>query len=178
MCPPWCSVRTGVLTLVISVIGASLVVLAMRAFDARHWRQVTPLIAEVAPDLYGQDFDGKMFDLGTARGRWVIVNFLAPWCLDCEIEQPELERLARRHQRANDLQIISVVVESEPGDAIAFYHRHQITWPYLLDPTGETSVAYGRLSVPESFLIAPDGTVAARLTGGVEADQIDRLIAG
>jgi cytochrome c biogenesis protein CcmG/thiol:disulfide interchange protein DsbE len=47
----------------------------------------------------------------------------------------------------------------------------------LEDPEGQMSVDFGVARVPESFLIAPDGTVVTRLVGGVRAADLERLLA-
>ena len=48
--------------------------------------------------------------------------------------------------------------------------------PVVVDPDGAVSVAYGVARVPESFLVAPDGTVVQRLVGGVTERQLDDLL--
>jgi cytochrome c biogenesis protein CcmG/thiol:disulfide interchange protein DsbE len=45
------------------------------------------------------------------------------------------------------------------------------------DPQGRIAVSYGVAGVPESYLVAPDGTVVTKLTGGVTADGLDQLLA-
>src|SRR3546814_2521621 len=49
-------------------------------------------------------------------------------------------------------------------------------FPVVIDPEGAIGVAYGVARVPESFLVAPDGTVVQRLVGGVTREQLDDLL--
>jgi cytochrome c biogenesis protein CcmG/thiol:disulfide interchange protein DsbE len=46
----------------------------------------------------------------------------------------------------------------------------------VLDPKGSTAVSLGVTGVPESFLISPDGTIAAKIVGGLRYDQLEDLL--
>lgn len=51
------------------------------------------------------------------------------------------------------------------------------SWPMVKDPDGKISLDFGVARVPESFLVAPDGTVVGKLIGGVRDDQLEQLFA-
>jgi cytochrome c biogenesis protein CcmG/thiol:disulfide interchange protein DsbE len=137
----------------------------------------SPIVGTVAPEVTGVDLTGRPFDIDAARGRWVVVNFFATWCVPCIREHPELVEFSARHAAAGDAAVVSVVVETPEREARAFFEDNGGDWPVVIDPEGRTSLDYGMVKVPETFVVAPDGTVVTRLIGGVTADQLDAVIA-
>jgi cytochrome c biogenesis protein CcmG/thiol:disulfide interchange protein DsbE len=161
---------------VLVVMLAFIVVLA--ASDPSSGReQASPLIGRQAPPIVGETIDFEDYDLGEQRGRFVLVNFFATWCIPCIREHPELVNFARRHEAAGDASVVSVVYDDRPADARAFFDENGGDWPVVTDPDGRISVSYGVSGVPESYLVAPDGRVVTKLVGGVTAAGLDLALA-
>ncbi len=166
--------------LVASVVVAVLLALfvAVLATRAPSTERVTksPLIGHLAPTVQGTTLDGGTFDLADQRGRWVVVNFFATWCIPCIEEHPELDAFHEAHREAGDASVVSVLFDDEAADARQVFAERGGDWPVVIDPEGAISVAYGVARVPESFLVAPDGTVVQRLVGGVTRAGLDDLL--
>jgi len=162
------------------VAGAVLVVLAgfvaalATGGDEREVR--SSLIGAPAPDIAGDTIDGGSYALGDQRGQYVVVNFFATWCVPCIREHPELVEFEERHRAEGDASVVSVVFDSRPEQVREFFEREGGEWPVVLDPDGRTALQYGVAGVPESYLLAPDGTVLVKIEGGVTADDLDRLL--
>lgn len=137
----------------------------------------SPLIGHLAPAVDGVTLDGGTFSLADQRGRWVVVNFFATWCIPCIEEHPELAAFDEAHAAAGDATVVSVLFDDEPEDARAVFEERGGDWPVVIDNEGAVAVAYGVARVPESFLVAPDGTVVQRLVGGVTAAGLDDTLA-
>jgi len=136
----------------------------------------SPLIGKLAPTIEGSTLDGQRFELASLRGRWVVVNFFATWCTPCLEEHPELAAFERSHAAVGDAAVVSVLFDDEPDRARAVFEQRGGSWPVVIDEDGGVSVSYGVARVPESFLVAPDGTVVRRLVGGVTAAGLDELL--
>jgi cytochrome c biogenesis protein CcmG, thiol:disulfide interchange protein DsbE len=161
---------------VAAVVVLGLVVL-MATRPAGSERQTSSaLVGQLAPAIHGTTLDGGTVDIDRYRGRWVLVNFFATWCIPCIEEHPELVEFHERHAPVGDAAVISVVIETPEDEARRFFAVNGGDWPVVLDPEGRTSLAYGMVRVPETFLVAPDGTVVRRLIGGVTAADLDRLL--
>jgi cytochrome c biogenesis protein CcmG, thiol:disulfide interchange protein DsbE len=161
---------------VAAVVVLGLVVL-MATRPAGSERQTTSaLVGQLAPAIHGTTLDGGSVDIDRYRGRWVLVNFFATWCTPCIEEHPELVDFHERHAAVGDATVISVVIETPEDEARRFFAVNGGDWPVVLDPEGRTSLGYGMVRVPETFLVAPDGTVVRRLIGGVTAADLDRLL--
>lgn len=134
------------------------------------------LIGFPAPAIAGETIDGETFDLSDRRGEYVVVNFFATWCVPCIREHPELVEFEERHRAEGDASVVSVVFDSRPAQVREFFDENGGDWPVVLDPDGRTALQYGVAGVPESYLLAPDGTVLIKIEGGVTADDLDRLL--
>jgi len=155
---------------------AFVVVLATRDPSTERSTQ-SPLLGRVAPTIVGPTLDGGEYALSDHRGRWVVVNFFATWCTPCIVEHPELMDFQERHAELGDATVVSVLFDDRPDTAQAFFEREGGDWPVVIDDDGAASVAYGVARVPESFVVAPDGTVVQRLVGGITAEQLDGVLA-
>lgn len=136
----------------------------------------SPLVGRPAPLIDAVALDGEQFRLDDHRGRWVVVNYFATWCVPCRVEHPELVKFDQRHRVTGDARVVSVVFDDEAGDVTRFFEREGGDWPVIIDD-GRIALAYGVAGIPESYLVDPDGFIVAKLVGGVEADGLDALIA-
>jgi len=165
-----------VVAAVVGVVVAVLIgVLATRPASVERVTQ-SPLLGKLSPAVTGETLTGESFDLAEQRGRWVVVNFFATWCTPCLAEHPELAAFEASHASTGDASIVSVLFDDKPANARVVFEERGGTWPVVIDPDGAISVSFGVARVPESFLVAPDGTVVQRLVGGVTAAQLDALL--
>jgi cytochrome c biogenesis protein CcmG/thiol:disulfide interchange protein DsbE len=117
----------------------------------------------VLPRLDG-DGTGSVADF---RGRWVLVNVWASWCVPCREESPALERFHREH-RGRGFTVLGVDSNDLTGDALSFVRRYEISYPQLHDGDGDFSQDdLGTTGVPESFLVDPDGKLVLHRLGPV-----------
>jgi cytochrome c biogenesis protein CcmG/thiol:disulfide interchange protein DsbE len=156
-----------------AVVVALLVLLGTRNLSAPQVK--SPLLGKPVPAVAGTTTAGTKFDIGDHRGKWVLVNFFASWCKECEVEHPQLEKFANEHP--SDTQLVSVAFDDAPKAAKAFFEKQGGSWPVLVGDTGGIAISFGVTAVPETYLVAPDGTVAAKWIAPVTAEQVDNAIA-
>jgi len=118
---------------------------------------------------------GARIALEDLKGRPVIVDFWASWCGPCAVQAPILERLANRY-RERGLVVVGVNVDDPPGVAASYARRKGLSYPIVLDPTGETQAAYGVNQLPSVVVLDREGRVAAFLTGVVDEGSLDELV--
>lgn len=135
------------------------------------------LVGRPVPAVTGPTLDGATYDIDRARGRWVVVNFFATWCVPCQVEHPELVAFERAHAGRGDAEVVSVAFQDSPEDLRAFFDRNGGDWPVIVGDTGRLAIAFGVTGVPESYVVAPDGRVVAKFEG-VTADGLEQVIAG
>ena len=153
------------------VIGALVVVLS-RADPATTRKADSPLLGKLAPDLADH-----RYDLVSSAGQWVLVNFFATWCTPCIAEHDDLLRFSNAHALAGDAAVVSVVFSDDPDNVEAFFEENGGDWPIVLDGDGRIATDWGVARVPESYLVAPDGEVRAKIVGGIEYERLEALLA-
>jgi cytochrome c biogenesis protein CcmG, thiol:disulfide interchange protein DsbE len=105
----------------------------------------------------------------------VVVNFWASWCLACRDEHPDLLAAWDRY-RERGVVIVGVDFEDTEAAALAYAKEMGGDWPLVTDPGSRTAIAYGVFGVPETFVIAPDGTITAKKVGAVTYAWLTRQI--
>ena len=159
--------RLLVLLVAVSVLGLLLVA---RLEGQQPTRSV--LVGKPAPALVGTTLDGAGFDLTDWRGRVVLVNVWASWCVPCQQEQPLLVS-TYRELAPRGLQIVGIDVRDEPATARAFQQRYgRAPWPSVDDPDGRRAVDWGTFALPETYLVDGSGTVVAKAVGELDAAWI------
>ncbi len=120
------------------------------------------------PTLVG-DGSGQIADY---RGKWVLVNLWASWCVPCREESPTLERFYRS-QKANDFTVLGVDSQDLTQDGSRFVRQYGVTYPQLYDGPGDLGDSFGTNGYPESFLVDPQGDVALIRLGPLTGDYLD-----
>jgi len=139
----------------------------------------TPLDGKAAPAVQGKALaSGRTVSLASMRGKYVLVDFFASWCVPCQEEVPQIEAFLFQHRAAHDVAAIGVDIDENASDGRAFLEHYGVDWPAVEDPGGSSSIslAYGVGDPPESFLIAPDGNVVAAIIGGVTTAKLDQAL--
>ncbi len=93
----------------------------------------SPLIGAPLPDITLEDVDGQPVRLADLRGRPLIVNIWASWCVPCRAEFPLLVG-AYGEYRDRGLEIVGIVHRDSAESAQRFATDEGATWPMLLDP--------------------------------------------
>ncbi len=169
--------RTALVSSVVIAVLVALIVAVLATRDPSTERATqSPLIGRLAPATAGTTLDGDEVSIDDFRGRWVMVNFFASWCTPCIEEHPELTAFHAAHRAEGDAVLIGVTFDDRSDDARDFFAERGGGWPVIDDPDNSIAVAYGMAKVPETFVIAPDGTVVQRFVGAVTRAQLDEII--
>jgi thiol-disulfide isomerase/thioredoxin len=118
-----------------------------------------------APDFTLPTLSGAPIHLSELRGKVVLLNFWATWCVPCRTEMPSLEALYQRYQeRGLDILAINVDTLSTAG-VEAFVQEGGVTFRIALDPSWSTARVYGVVGLPTTYLIDREGNVVVREVG-------------
>jgi len=148
------------------------------------------IAATAAKMLYDQDFHGKDISeipsalLGTkapslnlaplegsnlpaltddaVKGKLTLVNVFASWCIPCRQEHPILKQLAADGR----LNIVAINYKDKSENALQFLNELGNPFSAIgIDPNGKAAIDWGVYGVPESYLVAPDGTIIYKRVG-------------
>lgn len=134
----------------------------------------TPAFTLPLFDRYRSEF-GTEFGAAAARGKPLIVNFWASWCLPCREEMPILEASWREYKGSVLFVGINTQERSE-GDAQALMNEFGLTYPNGVDQSNRINIDFGLFGLPETFFIRADGTLQYRHSGAVTQEVMDAQI--
>jgi len=130
-----------------------------------------PAASFAAPDFTLQTLSGGSFRLADLRGRIVLLNFWATWCIPCRTEMPALETLYQRY-RERGLEVAGVNMDMLSTAGVeAFLKEVKVTFPIAFDPSWSVARTYGVVALPTTYLIDRKGNVVVREVG--ERDWMD-----
>ena len=116
------------------------------------------------------DRDGQL-GVGDLKGRAVVVNFWASWCVPCRDEAPVLQKTYERY-RDQGLVVLGVDVNDFRQDARRFMKRYGLTYPVVYDGKGSTVGKWGVRGFPETFFVDRTGKlVGERIEGAVDIER-------
>ena len=148
------------------IVGLALVLtLAFRRdpHDIRTGTVGKPAPAFTLPSLT----DGTSVSLDQYKGRIVVLNFWASWCIPCKEENPALTDAWERY-RGTDVVLLGVVFQDSADAARAYTTRLGNTWTSAVDDDGRVSLSYGVFGPPETYFIGADGIIAGRHIGPID----------
>jgi cytochrome c biogenesis protein CcmG, thiol:disulfide interchange protein DsbE len=134
-------------------------------------------LGEAAPAGPLPRLEGKgSGSLADYRGRWVLVNFWASWCVPCRQEAPALESFEREHGGPG-FTVLGIDTRDLSGDGQRFARQYGLTYPQLRDGDGQRAHDFGTTGVPENFLVDPRGKLRLLNRGPVTAEYLRQDVA-
>jgi thiol-disulfide isomerase/thioredoxin len=125
-----------------------------------------------APGFSIAGLDGRTHTLADYRGKVVVLNFWATWCIPCRAEMPDLEHEARAH-RSDPVAVVGIDWKESAGPIQDYTGGLGITYPILLDAEGRVYEAYRVSALPTTFLIGRDGRMVKTRLGISSRDEIE-----
>ena len=115
-------------------------------------------IGNRAPDFTLQTTDGHELTLSDFRGKVVMVNFWATWCVPCVEEMPFMQAVFEEWPQ-EDLALLTINVSDTAAEAQSFVDVRGFTFPVLVDSGGGVAVEYDATSIPRTFFIDTKGII-------------------
>lgn len=129
-----------------------------------------PWTGGATPALVAKTLDGREWRLADLRGRTVVVNFWATWCVPCVVEMPSLARLWERLAPVG-VEVVAVNFQENVARIEAFQKQYNVGLPVVRDHDGTLRRAWQVNVFPTSFVIGPDQRIALRAVGEVDWDD-------
>jgi cytochrome c biogenesis protein CcmG, thiol:disulfide interchange protein DsbE len=159
---------------IVALVTVPLLVILALGFGQDPHAVPSVLPGKPAPMCDLKGLDGKALSLTDFRGKPIVVNFWASWCVPCEAEHQILQQTARTF--GDRVQFLGVVYQDEPETARRYLARSGSAYPQLTDPESRCAIDYGVAGVPETFLIDPAGKVFDKVVGPVSPAPLAKAL--
>ncbi len=169
--------RWGVVALWASVIS----LLLLLGWGLVNVNATRPEAGEQAPPFDVEFFNGyeweqrTVADLEDMRGKVVVLNFWASWCVECRLEADLIEDTWRRYQD-EDVVFLGVAYADVEPNSIAYLNEFDITYPNAPDLGTDISDDYEITGVPETFFIDKEGNIQHVQIGPLNQQMMDTMI--
>jgi cytochrome c biogenesis protein CcmG, thiol:disulfide interchange protein DsbE len=145
--------------------------LALLVWKLVHDSRGSVKVGDAVPDftLSRVNAPGEL-SLSSLRGKAVVVNFWASWCVPCKEEAPLLESASRRW-RSRGVVVVGVDSNDFVGDARSFLRRYGGTYPVVNDGPATVADDFGVVYLPETFFVGRDGRLTGHLPGQIASRE-------
>ncbi len=179
--------RHIIVSFALIVGGVVLIGFLFKGLDFRPKQIPSVLVGKPAPDFTASWILGReamatnaatSFNLSDLKGKKVILNFWASWCVSCREEAVELQQFWEA-QKDSGVLVVGVAVQDTTEDALRFANHYGKRYPLGLDTDGSAAINYGVTGVPETFFISREGMIVDKIIGPVDrasmASRLDKL---
>ncbi|WP_232516347.1 TlpA disulfide reductase family protein [Chitinophaga caeni] len=131
-----------------------------------------------APDFTQNDTEGKPVKLSQFRGKYVLVDFWASWCGPCRQENPHVVKAYQKYKSKNFV-ILGVSLDDNRNNWLKAIRQDQLGWTQVSDLKGwnnAVALQYGVRSIPQNFLVDPNGKIIASNLRGVQLEKTLEMI--
>ncbi len=129
----------------------------------------SPEPGEQAPDFALRDLEENLVRLSDLRGKPLVLNFFASWCVPCLAEMPLIEEA---HQ--NGWVVLGIAVQDSRRAVRSLSESMELTFPMVFDADSSVVLAYEVIGPPATFFIDEAGRIVSSVSGVMDPEELER----
>lgn len=160
----------------LALLGSQLLVPAQNQANAG----ASPLIGHPAPDFTLAALSSQpapAVHLARLKGKPVMLDFWASWCVPCQHEAPLLQATWQRVQ-SQGIVFLGIDFQDDHTQGLNFLRTYGITYSNVVDDTGATAINYGLTGVPETFFLNRQGVIVSKAIGEMTQQTLQNNLQG
>ena len=138
-------------------------------------RQEPSLIGKPAPTFALKDLTGKPLALADYRGKVVLIDFWATWCVPCRAEIPHFIELQNKYA-SRGFSVIGISMDDAPEPVAPFAKKYKMNYPVVIGDGALGDKYGGILGLPTAFVIDRAGVIRQRYDGITSAETFEKAV--
>ncbi|MFQ5584021.1 MAG: TlpA family protein disulfide reductase, partial [Calditrichia bacterium] len=127
------------------------------------------------PEFTLNNLEGEEISLSDYRGKVVLVNFWATWCMPCLKEMPDLIKLNDKYSE-KEFEVLGIVVASKEENVRKTVDNLRVNYPVLWG-TNEVIKEFGNInSIPRTFILDKEGNIVEDISGMRDFDFFEKTV--
>ncbi len=132
------------------------------------------------PDFELTTLAGDVVKLSDLKGKKVVLNFWASWCGPCKAEMPHMQKYYKKNKAKENVEIVAVNLTTAEKMGIEgvekFIDAYGLTFPIPMDRDGIVMDQYQVMTIPTTYMIGTDGTIAHKIVGPMDEKKLKELV--
>jgi len=149
-------------------------ILVLAGAEPAHAQKDALVAGRASPLFELEQLDGGRLALGEFRGRPVVINFWASWCVPCRTEMPDLINAWRANAGAMEILAVNLTDQEKRKDVTRFVTELEIPFPVLLDDRGKVRELYSLVLLPTTVFVDSGGMVRTVHSGPLTVHALER----
>jgi peroxiredoxin len=129
-------------------------------FTAGVFAQQGPAAGAQAAEINLPGIKGQSISLASLKGKVVLIDFWASWCVPCRKTVPSLRRMYSKY-KTKGFEIYGISLDNDADSWKEAVKEDRISWPQVLDATGKTAGDWNVNYIPNTFLLDKTGKIVA-----------------
>lgn len=131
----------------------------------------------IAPDFTLETLEGEKLSLSDFKGQKVLLNFWATWCPPCRAEMPHMQSFYEKNKDENITVVAVNLTSGDNRDKLApFINEYGLTFPILLDESGDIGKQYQAFTIPTSYFIDEQGNIVQKIVGPMDEEFMENVM--
>jgi cytochrome c biogenesis protein CcmG/thiol:disulfide interchange protein DsbE len=135
----------------------------------------TAAVHGMAPEFTAANIDGQQLDLSAYRGKVVLLDFWATWCVPCRDEIPQFVNFQKKYGDQG-LQVVGISMDDGPGPVREFYQKFKMNYPVAMGTAKIGEMYGGVMGLPINFLIDREGRIYSKHIGATDMSVYEKEI--
>ncbi|ANQ49825.1 AhpC/TSA family protein [Flammeovirga sp. MY04] len=130
-------------------------------------------VGQLATDINLKDVDGKSIALSSLKGKYVMVDFWASWCMPCRMENPNVLKAYNKY-KSKGFEVYGISLDQQTDKWKEAIKKDGITWLQVHDTENVAAEAYGVQTIPFTLLLDKEGKIIAK---NLRGDALEKKLA-
>lgn len=157
------------------VVALAVLVVSIISAPRTDATQEPSLIGKPAPAFALKDIAGKPLRLADYRGKVLLIDFWATWCVPCRVEIPHFIELQKKYA-SRGFSVIGISMDDDAKPVVPFVKKYGMNYPVAVGDAALAERFGGVLGLPVAFIVGRDGVIRERYDGIVTPETFERAV--